>query len=108
MARTADSMTPAASPRQPAWAAATTVPAVSQSSTGRQSAVSTAQTVPGARENAASASAPAAHWSAHTTWVPCTWVSHTGSLGTWARSRRRFSATAAGSSPTWAPRLSEA
>ena len=47
---------PPASPRQPAWAAATTVPARSQSKTGRQSAVITAQAAVPVRSNDASAS----------------------------------------------------
>ncbi|MNY44758.1 hypothetical protein D3C86_1798140 [compost metagenome] len=41
------SITPSQSPRQPAWAAPTTVPAASHSNTGRQSAVMIAQTWPG-------------------------------------------------------------
>ena len=40
---TTSSSTPAASPRQPAWAAATQVPALSVSNSGRQSAVMTTQ-----------------------------------------------------------------
>ena len=50
-ARTVASITPAASPRQPACAAATPAPESEASSTGRQSAVRMAQTRPGtARE----------------------------------------------------------
>jgi hypothetical protein len=41
------SSTPASRPRQPAWAAATRVPAALQNRTGRQSAVITTQTLPG-------------------------------------------------------------
>ena len=43
MASTVCSNIPAAKPRQPAWAAATTVPARSHNNTGKQSAVITAQ-----------------------------------------------------------------
>src|ERR1700720_3000162 len=46
---TAASITPAASPRQPACAAATTRESRAARRTGRQSAVKTAQTVPGVR-----------------------------------------------------------
>ena len=49
------SSTPPASPRQPAWAAATRVPARSQNSAGRQSAVIAAQAMPGVEVQLASA-----------------------------------------------------
>jgi hypothetical protein len=38
---------PSSKPRQPAWAAATTLPARSHNNTGRQSAVITTETTPG-------------------------------------------------------------
>src|SRR5690606_42111813 len=56
MAATAFSRMPEASPRHPAWAAATRVPARSQNRTGGQSAVITAQATPGSVVQLASAS----------------------------------------------------
>ena len=67
---------PPASPRQPAWAAATTLPARSQNNTGRQSAVITAQAARPLLSTEASASGgtgAAAASAACTTAVPCTW-----------------------------------
>ena len=48
---------------------------------------------------------PQATLAASTTWMPCTWFSQAGSAGSCWRSSARLAATAAGSSPTWAPRL---
>jgi len=102
------SSTPAARPRQPAWAAATQSPRRLQNRTGRQSAVKTAQTAP--RRLVAEASAAQDSPSpgpASATSHPCTWCSQNGSAGSAsaARSRRRFSATCAGSSPTCSARF---
>src|SRR5690606_11909294 len=64
--------TPAASPRQPACAAATCQPSAAQNSTGRQSAVSTAQARPFPWVNCASATGPTVPPQAATTALPCT------------------------------------
>src|SRR5574340_109575 len=104
MVATVASSTPPASPRQPACAAATTLPARSQSSTGRQSAVSTAHTCPISRVNDASAFRFASRPSS-TTRALCTCVSQPGSAGNHSRRRARLAATLAGASPTWSPRL---
>ena len=73
------SITPAASPRQPAWAAATHVPSRFVNRIGMQSATSTAQTRPGVAVNDASActATPVSSGSAsspptRTTRTPCT------------------------------------
>src|ERR1700693_5529284 len=58
IAATAASITPAASPRQPPGATATTRESRSARSTGRQSADKTAQTVPSARVTEPSAANP--------------------------------------------------
>src|SRR5580658_6156827 len=48
--------------------------------------------------------------SRRTTWAPCTWFSQAGSAGSAKATaiRRRFSATACGSSCTWAPTFNDA
>ena len=104
------STTPAASPRQPACAAATARPAGAANSTGRQSATCTMQATPGSvgprwhRPQAGCARGRSRHGPA----PPC---SHAPGAATpaarrvKATKRRRFSATAAGSSPTAAPRF---
>ena len=110
VARVASS-TPSSKPRQPAWAAATTLLASSQKSTGRQSAVMTAQGTPGWREKAASACGGGASGessAASTTVVPCTCSSQRGELPISAPSCARLAATACGSSPTCSPRLKPA
>ena len=100
----AASSTPPARPRQPAWAAATREPSRRQNRAGRQSAVIMVTAMPGVAVQAASA------WStrvgsASTTALPWTCSSQAGRHPrAWPR-RRRFSVTAAGSSPTWLPRL---
>jgi hypothetical protein len=99
IAATVASSTPSASPRQPACAAATTLPARSQNSTGRQSAVSTAQTCPASRVNAASASGWVAPEFDHPGAVNLP-RSQPGSAGSCRRRRARLAATWAGSSPT--------
>ena len=109
---TVASMTPAARPRQPACAAATPDAGLVREQDGRQSAVRMAHTRPGRRVTAASAD-PASDQRARRdrrTRVPCTCDSHIGSAGTpaAARKRRRFSATATGTSPTCPPRLNDA
>ena len=80
----------------------------SQISTGKQSAVSTAQTTPGRPVTAPSGVRVRIVRSRSSTRRPCTCVSHAGSLGSPSdsRSRARFAATAAASSPTWSARLS--
>ncbi len=72
MRATVFSITPAASPRQPACAMATVVPFRSANSTGTQSATSTAHTVCGWRATLASASGTAVSSSASTTFAACT------------------------------------
>ncbi|OQA32799.1 MAG: hypothetical protein BWY57_01684 [Betaproteobacteria bacterium ADurb.Bin341] len=67
---TVRSRMPAARLRQPACAAAATVPRRSQSNTGRQSAVITTQTRPGACATAASASVLQSATSASSTAMP--------------------------------------
>src|SRR5690606_15813064 len=104
MAATVFSSTPPASPRQPAWAAATRLPARSQNSAGRQSAVSTAQATPGVAVQLASATGTSAG-SAATTSGLCTCFSHAGRQPRRSTSRARLAATAAGASSTWSPRL---
>src|SRR5690606_31101498 len=113
MDRTVASSTPPASPRQPAWATATSLPSSAASTTGRQSAVSIASTTPGIEVTAASASGSASvgrgsckAWSKRSTPVPCTWRSQCGVDGR-APSRQRVSrlaATTPGSSPLRAPK----
>src|SRR5574343_81413 len=107
MASSVASITPPHRPRQPAWAAPTTVPSRSASSTGRQSAVITAHTTPGVRLTLASATGtlPGATVAASTTAMPCTCCSQAGSAGSCWRSRARLAATLAASSPTWSPRF---
>src|SRR2546429_2966536 len=90
---TAASITPAASPRQPACAAATTRESRSASRTGRQSAVKTAQTVPGVRVTEPSAANPPYAASRSAIAAPCTCLSHTGLVGTKWRSNSRPFAT---------------
>ena len=91
---TAASSTPAASPRQPACAAATTLPRRSAKSTGRQSAVSTAHTCAGrARDRAVGGGC--ARRAARRRWrspSPCTCASHSGSPGRKRRSGARAAA----------------
>src|SRR5258706_11615346 len=102
------SSTPAARPRQPACAAATTLPASSANSTGMQSAIFTTQTVPRSRATAASACTSAVVRSASITLAPCTWCSQRGSAGSSARSSLRPAslpmspiAAVVASAPTW-------
>ncbi len=108
IAATLASITPSASPRQPACTAQTTLALSSHSSTGRQSAVSTAQTTPRWRVKLASASTPDCTCAASTHRVPCTCVSHGGSAGRFCRNRARLAATAVTSSPTCEARLKPA
>ena len=113
-AETVASSTPAASPRQPACAAATARPSRAQNSAGRQSATRTAQARPrsvvhaasaGGRSASASASASAAV--RRKTLAPCTCRSHIGRAPSSAARRLRFSATSRGASPVAPPRLSD-
>ena len=83
---TVASSTPAASPRQPAWATATALPSSAANSTGRQSATSTASTRPGCRRHRRIAprrhlrrAASEAPGPRPPPCVPCTCYSHSGS-----------------------------
>src|SRR5450755_288220 len=107
IARTVAASTPAARPRQPAWAAPITPALANANNTGRQSALRIAHTRPSACVNDASLLAAGA--SASATSLPCTWRNQQGSPGNFAAAARhlRFSATAAASSPTWLPRFSD-
>src|SRR5690606_8981017 len=106
IAATVASSTPAASPRQPACAAASTSPSPDANTTGRQSAVRIASTTPGCRVTAASAASSASARGSTATRGPGTCRSQRGSEG---RSRpvasnARLPATRAGSSPLRKPR----
>lgn len=82
----------------------------SASSTGTQSAVTTAsasRAVPVTSASVASTAPSRGPWTTSTR-SPCTWFIHTTRSGLSPRaaaSRARLAATAAGSSPTWSPRL---
>src|SRR6266540_112593 len=106
-ASAADSTTPASNPRHPAWTAATASPATS--AIGTQSATSTTSGTPGVAVTSASASPPAPGPSTSTTREPCTWRTHAQPAASPPPSstatRRRFSLTAAGSSPVANPTL---
>ena len=111
IADTVRSSTPALRPRQPAWAAAISLPSAAEKRTGRQSAVITTHTTPASLQTMASASAGTCGAGSYEhAGLPWTWRNHAGSLGSRqsAPKRRRFSLTASSSSPTCAPRLSDA
>ena len=101
MASTVRSSTPAASPRQPACAAATREPSRMVNNTGRQSATMTTQAAPVREVTAASAVAASCrrvHHPDRETSVPCTWFSQAGSASNFNSSRSRAR------SPRHAPR----
>ena len=79
------------------------------SSTGRQSATCTVQATPGSvgprRRRPRRRARRQRGAGSRTTCAPCTWRSHTGRAPSAAAKRRRFSATAAASSPTATPRF---
>src|SRR5699024_4699961 len=108
-AATAAGTAPASTPLRPACTAAT--PPGPASSTGTQSATSTPTAVPGVVVSTTSAtgSSPSGGTACASQWktsAPCTW--RTKATGASAAARRpRLRATASGSSPTPAPRLSE-
>ncbi len=110
-APTVASRTPAASPRQPACAAPIADPSAAAKSTGMQSATWITQTRPGSRVTTASARGICALGSVSSLATPAPWTcsSQAGSPGrhSASRVRSRLRATASGSSPTCAPRLSE-
>ena len=121
MAASAAADTPATVPRQPACTQASTPATGSCSTIGTQSAVRIASTTPGVAVTSASASsmassrpnAPLPRSAAPTTRTPapCTWRAKTKSSGLApkpAASRRRFSSTQPGSSPTLRLRFSVA
>src|SRR5512133_2916357 len=105
-ARTPSAAAPAIVPRQPAWTAATAPVSGSASRTGTQSATDTQAATPGVRVTTTSAStAGAAGPSARTARAPCTWRTRANRSPVSRSRRAQFSATAAGSSPTWPPRF---
>src|SRR6516225_10115997 len=121
MAATAAAQTRATVPRQPAWTQARTPATGSCSTTGTQSAVKMASTTPGDVVTSASVSAiapsrvnaplPRSASPTIRTPAPWTWRAKTKSPGRAPRaaaSRRRFSRTLAGSSPTLRLRFSVA
>ena len=95
-----------ASPRQPAWAAATHRPAASQSNTGKQSATMMVQATPGSRLQQASATRP---WGVAAPScrlaTPCTCCKNTGLCPICTARRSRLVCTSADRSPTWSPRF---
>ncbi len=114
-------VTPATVPRQPACTQPSTCASGSTRMIGTQSATSTTSTVPGSRVTTASVctiesarrSVPRPRSAAVTvaTWLPCDWSQNTNSARSApsaAASRRRFSSTAVGSSPTCSARFSDA
>jgi hypothetical protein len=112
--RTTAGNTPATVPRQPACAAATAPVRGSTTIAGMQSATNTPSATPGSFVQSASASTRATASGSSpartcTTVAPCTWrATKSGPPRPAARSsRRRFSATLAGTSNQRAPRLSE-
>jgi hypothetical protein len=107
----AASITPASSPGHPACTTPT-APGATRA-IGAQSAVSTTNGRPTVVVTAASASGgESGARSTATTAVPCTWRNQTHAAGSSGVSRvrparrARFSATDAGSSPTWSPTFS--
>src|SRR5687768_7551657 len=112
MADSAAGSTPWCTPLRPACTAATTPATESARRTGTQSATRTHRTSPGVAVTNASApgTGPSCGPSTTATPVPCTWDIQTSRSSATANSRAtrlRFAATAAGSSPTWSPRLKE-
>src|SRR6478672_5024705 len=110
IASTVLATTPFCAPTRPAWTAATTPARASPIKTGTQSAVTTAKANRGVVVTNASvlSTAPFTVPSTTATRSPCTWFIHTtpSSPNPSAAPRRlRLAATAAGSSPTWSPRL---
>ena len=111
IASTVASRTPAANPRHPACATATSLPSRAARTTGRQSAVRIASTTPAVRVIAASAP-PASAPSSSTpgsisTRVPCTWRNQRGADGRPQRSinAARLRTTSSAASPLRRPRL---
>src|SRR3954469_11226778 len=108
IAESAAGTTPAASPRRPAWTAATTPPRRSDRRIGVQSATRTSRATPRCRVTSASASGGAAGGSSTTaTAAPCTCCIPTRAMPD-PRAEltcSRLAATAAGSSPTCSARL---
>ena len=109
---TVASSTPAASPRQPACAAATAEPSAAANSTGMQSATWMTHTAPGRRAITASAGCRAASADPiELQDADAVDLLDPGRLGRQgarcAHTRRRFSPTASAASPTCAPMLSE-
>src|SRR6478672_7399388 len=110
IASTVLATTPFCAPTRPAWTAATTPARASPIKTGTQSAVTTAKANRGVVVTNASvlSTAPFTVPSTTATRSPWTWFIHTTASSPnpkAAPSRLRLAATAAGSSPTWSPRL---
>ncbi len=85
MAATVASSMPSARPRQPAWAAPTSLPSAAANTTGRQSAVRIASTTPGTEVTAASTTGSLAPGTGgalkRSTVLLCTWRSQCGADG---------------------------